>query len=143
MERKCEHCHKPFTAQRSTARYCSSTCRANNSLGVAPVPLDTSAQADSTSESSAGLVQTLETELATAGVLETSEGQAALILARRIQAGSETGSSMAALSKQMVALKGEALASVSKRDQMDEVTRRRDAKMRAARLGAQNGESSL
>ena len=131
MERTCPQCSKVFHPQRSDAVYCSTTCRARAHRGIAVVePRDT--QSDITPSGQPGLVDALTQELSNAGVLESSEAQAALILARRVQAANETGSALAALSKQMVALKGEALASVSKRDQMDEVTRRRDAKLRAA-----------
>jgi hypothetical protein len=65
-------------------------------------------------------------------VLETVAGQSALILAARVAAGADGGSAMASMVKQLEASVAAALASVSRADQLDEVTRKRDAKLAAA-----------
>ncbi len=54
----------------------------------------------------------LHAELETAGRLETFLGQHALTLARRIAGGRETGSAVSALSKELRAVRAEALKGV-------------------------------
>lgn len=83
-------------------------------------------------EPDTGLMVTVTRELSEAGVLETTAGQSAILLARRLSSGQETGSAMAALSKQLQALVSEAMSSVAKVDRMDEIKKRRDAKLAAA-----------
>lgn len=126
-DRLCAQCGKSFSAKRSTARYCSSSCRARASQGVASLTV-----APAASPSGSPLVEVTRATLSDAGVLDTVSGQSALLLAERLGGGTETGAAMAALSKQLEALVAAALASVSRADQMDEVTQRRDAKLRAA-----------
>jgi hypothetical protein len=68
-------------------------------------------------------------ELEDAGRLDTVFGQAALVLARRIESPMETGSSIASMTKQLRetmvdALKGAAVAA----DPLDEIRARRDSK---------------
>lgn len=68
-----------------------------------------------------------------AGVLKTVAGARAILLAERASNPRETGNAVAALAKQCQEAVDVALASVSRGDQMDEVTRRRDVKLREAR----------
>ena len=126
MLKACLSCGRPFEAQRSAAKFCGDTCRQRakraGGLTVAPTATPTGSP----------LVEVTRTTLSDAGVLDTVSGQSALLLAERLGGGTETGAAMAALSKQLEALVAAALASVSRADQMDEVTQRRDAKLRAA-----------
>ena len=89
---------------------------------------------DTPDANSVRLDTALLAELEAAGVEDSSDGVAALILARRIQAGSDPGAATASMAKEMRALKESALASVSRADKMDEVTRARDKKLRSAGL---------
>lgn len=133
MKRNCERCGKEFVAQRNTARYCSSSCRSYVAQGVPVIVPETSQHShDTPATQDVRLVDALRAELVAAGVEGSSDGIAALILARRIEAGSDPGAATASMAKQMQALKESALASVSRADQMDEVTRARDEKRRQA-----------
>lgn len=136
MLRSCAECGRSFEAQRPAARYCGPTCRqrakrGGRNAGSVPsiVPL---ASADIQGSEPSALVESVRSTLTEAGVLDTVAGQQALILAGRVGSPHETGAAVAALSKQLQALVDAALASVTRADQMDEVTRRRDEKLRRA-----------
>ena len=135
MKRNCERCGKEFVAQRNTARYCSSSCRSYVAQGVPAITPEASTHShDTPGAQDVRLVDALRVELEDAGVQDSSDGIAALILARRIEAGSDPGAATASMAKQMQALRMSALASVSRADKMDEVTRARDKKLRSAGL---------
>ena len=135
LKRTCAHCGEEFIAKRPTAKYCGTTCRTRatrareSGATAAPiVPAD-----HGFDEVPSGLIEVTRRTLDDSGVLDTVSGQSALLLAARLGSNHETGAAMAALSKQLEALVASALASVSRADRMDEVTRRRDEKLRRAR----------
>lgn len=104
MTRTCEVCGKSFEAQRVTAKACSSSCRARKSTAggevralVAPPP------------PAMTLVDSVRTELAAVGREDSALGRSALILAGRIEAGTEPGSAMSALNRELRATLAEAL----------------------------------
>lgn len=119
MTRTCSSCGRPFEAERSTAKYCGPTCRKRASRRpsepsgpVAALPI--------------GLVEATRTELAAAGQESSALGQAALRLAERMCGEFDTGSAVAALSKELRAVMAEALADAPKAaDAMDELALRR------------------
>lgn len=129
MQRTCVRCGKPFEAQRATAKYCGSSCRAMQSAdGVASVsPIAEASQG--LLEDDPIVVQVVR-ELTASGRLETAKGQYALAAARRL-AGSkyDGGTSYAALLRECRSCLDDALegAAVSD-DPMDELRLRRDAK---------------
>ena len=83
-------------------------------------------------DSGPGLVAAVRAELEAADRLSTVAGQHALELARRIAAAPEMSSGVAALSRELRAVMGEALAGVgAAADPVDELRARRDAKRRA------------
>lgn len=129
MVKTCLSCGREFEAKRAAAKFCGDTCRQRaKRSGATLVPLGTPEPNDDDSP----LISAVRTTLDEAGVLETVSGQSALLLAQRLSSPFETGAAMAALSKQLEALVSSALASVKRADQMDEVTRRRDEKLRRA-----------
>jgi hypothetical protein len=68
-------------------------------------------------------------ELTEAGRLQTSAGQAAVALASRIDAGAESSSGLAALTREMRAAMAEATANVAQTgDALDELRARREAR---------------
>jgi hypothetical protein len=72
-------------------------------------------------------------KLEAAGRLDTIEGEAALYLARQIDAGGHSGSQAAALVRQLLEASAKALAGVkSADDAVDELRRRRMAKVAGA-----------
>lgn len=86
--KSCVQCGKAFTAKRSTAKYCSSTCRSKASLH-APVVV---ARSGRDLDAGPGLVEIhTRAELVEARADDSAMGAAALALARRIDDGAETG----------------------------------------------------
>ena len=118
MRKQCAVCPAEFDAKRASARYCSERCkkRAQRSPdrkaaaqpGKAPGP-----PAGLTELAPGGLMAATEAKLNAAGRLDGPEGQAALILAARIELSpfsAETGASVAALVRQLHATLAQALA---------------------------------
>ena len=123
--RDCDACGAPYEAKRATSRYCSTRCRTRASRsGQAargkPAARELPAQ-------SSGVVAAVSARLESAGVLDTMEAQAALLLAERMQAGTDAGSSVAALNRELMATVDRALALRSvAADPMDELRARRE-----------------
>src|SRR5215213_10263827 len=130
MQRSCDVCGQPFTAQKSTARYCSGKCRAKASdLGGVerkqPRSLD-----DLDEMRAAGLIEAVERDLAAAGRLNTVLGQQALLLARRIGLPMDTGASVASMSRELREVMARAVDGVPfAADPLDEIAARRAAKL--------------
>lgn len=129
MQRSCAQCTKPFEAQRPTAKFCGGTCRKRAQRvgrGVPPVP------ASIANAQVGDLVSAVQAELVAAGRENSSLGMQAVRLARRM-GEFDTGSSLAALSKELRGVMGEALANVEvAADPLDELQVKRDAKRRRA-----------
>jgi hypothetical protein len=141
--RPCESCGRSYEAASPRSKYCGNTCRSRahraaggrehgqsagdnvRSLRAAP---DTAG-----GDESGGMVASLERKLRDADRLDTWEGQGALVLARRIEAGRDTGSAIASLHRELRVAIAEALKGVG--DVESAVTRRRNelAERRAAR----------
>ncbi len=123
MQRICDVCGRDFEAKRRDAKTCSATCRSNKRNTSAPPDVDETG--------GYSLVDAIRSELEAAGKLNTSLGQLALVLARRIS-GETTG--VAALSKELSRVTAAAIgsatpgASESDGDYIDELRKRRDAK---------------
>jgi len=129
MNKICGDCGLTFEAKRATAKYCGERCRKRAQRRppalIAPSPaIDEPASIGPTA-----LATTAELELA--GRLDTAVGQAAVILARRIDASSgETGSSLASLVREHRAALAEAMRdSEGKADPLDELRTRRERKL--------------
>lgn len=120
--RRCDLCDKPYIAKNSRSRFCSDACRAKNGGHKRPAVPE---QGNHTTDAA---VEALED----AGRLSTPAGAAALVLARRIDSATDTGSALAALVREFRATMTEALAQSAVADSVDEMKARRDAKLRAA-----------
>ena len=96
MQRQCATCGKAYQAARPNSKFCSDTCRvrAHRSPKSSPAP-----PAGPVPMLGAGLESVAARELDAAGRLDTVLGQAALVLARRIESPMETGSSIASMTK--------------------------------------------
>ncbi|MFB2571381.1 hypothetical protein [Micrococcus sp. IITD107] len=154
MEVACAECHEPFEAKRSTARYCSDRCRvrAHRKKGPRmPSPVKKAAAqataraalADTNEASTPPPVEdeeapvldtveaTVRAELVKAGKQGTVLGQAALVLARRLDIPSlDTGSAIAALVKQLAATLDAALADAEEDvDELEMMRRRKQEKL--------------
>lgn len=124
MDVTCAVCSKPFEAQNSRARYCSSTCRSRgNRAGLK--------QAQDAPKSDSGLVEATRRELEAAGRVDTALGQQALELAARLVSPLSTGAAVGALSKELRAVMAEATKGAGAASGLDELRRRREAKQRA------------
>lgn len=111
MKRTCGTCGKEFEARSSRAKACSSTCRgrahrakkAGGTLIIAPLAIP----------SGSGLTAVVEETLSEAGRTMTPVGQLCLALAARIDAGAESSTGLAALSRELSARIEQALAGVA------------------------------
>lgn len=130
----CARCGKPFSAVRSDAKYCSSTCRSAKFRGgpdpdLPPSGPDVLTVADITSD----LVTAVENELLAAGVLATAAGQAALMLARIASNPAATDGPRVTAARQVAGAVAAAIASGAKgKSRMDEIKAKREAKEHAA-----------
>lgn len=131
MQKRCAVCPRVFEAKRASAKYCSRRC----SMRASRAGLAGQARPEPSAAPGGGVFLATMAELDAAGVVDSSSGQAALILARRIDApGAETGAGLAALVKQHGATLvdavrgGEAIVSP-----LDELRSRRDRKFVADR----------
>lgn len=131
MDRPCDHCGTEYTPKRSTSKYCTPTCRkAANREAKKPKPTD-----DSTGDE-LGLVETTQRELERAGALSTVEGQAALVLAGRIvRNASDSGSSVAALTRELRTAVTLATKGKTTGDRIDELREKRRQRERRRASG--------
>lgn len=138
MIKTCAHCGTAFEARTARARYCGSTCRARASEkakrdGATPSPAAMPVAPVQSAASAGGLVEAVRRELEAAQRLDSFLGQQALGLAARIEAGGDTGSAVAALSKELRAVMDAALADAPKAaDALDELSERRRRKASGA-----------
>ena len=148
VNRKCDECRNGYVAKRNDSKFCSPACRQRASRKgklAEVVPLEPSSRAaeDDASPPAAGdgsgrrdgVYRATLAELEAAEAVETSLGQSALVMARRIDSWSplDTGSSLASATKSLaelmaVATRGRAVAD----DPVDELRRRREERRRGA-----------
>lgn len=127
MTRTCAQCGKPFEAQTSRARFCSSTCRAHKAKGQPP----REQRPERPTSSDAGQESSVRAALEAAGRESSPLGIAVMILARRLDASAqETPQAVAALVRELRVTLVEALDGAGQAaDTVDEVGARRDAKL--------------
>lgn len=139
MQRSCVICAKPFEASRPSAAYCGATCRKRASRAAKPGGDKPSRQAAGRPRPASTPVSG-EDDVAAAVLAElqaadrdgSALGRQAIALARRM-AEFDTGSSMAALSRELRAVMAEALGDQAQAtlDPLDELKARRDRKRTA------------
>ena len=130
------NCGVEFEAKRKNAKYHDKACSVRASrAGQLGEPTPASGGPGRAKrkpvEVHSRLARFTESELSALGRLETSAGQAALILAQRIDSGgAETGSALASMVKEHAAAMDRALAEAAPDDpvkaRQDEVARRRE-----------------
>jgi len=133
VTRNCAVCGKRFEAKRSTAKYCGSTCRARQAQGIKPSrparDVDMPAASVTPLVAENPLVAMVRRKLEDAGQLDTVLGQQAVMLAERLATQEDTGSAVAALSKELRAVMDAALKDAPKAaDRVDELAERRRRK---------------
>lgn len=160
FEKACEECGVTFVAQRATAKFHSATCRVRanrrpTKTGRAKFdaeavtadvvqlrPGQKAKKAQQAEKSAAGsttpppqvdgvLVEQIRASLEKAGALETIAGASALLLARQMERGQESGSAVASMTKELSRLVVEAKAEAGPRQQdaADDVMARAAAKL--------------
>lgn len=121
--RACEACGREFEAKNRRHRFCSTACRSRGRDGATVVPLGTDSAPDS-------LEDVTRRQLAEVGRESSPEGVNALLLARRLDHGGDTGSAIAALSRQHMAALEAALDDVPPAgDKVDELRKRREQRL--------------
>lgn len=110
MEVVCSHCGRAFEAKRSTAKYCSATCRqrARRDRKAAEESVEADADAGRVEHQ---LVRSVRQDLEAADAVDTFNGQLALQLARRLANPDESG--ISALSKELRTVMAAALAALA------------------------------
>jgi hypothetical protein len=121
----CAVCSSGFEAKRSDAKYCGERCRKRAQRGT---------RLAKPKRSSRGLVEAVRSDLDAHNVLDTPAGEQAIAVAARMTgATADTGSSFAALSRELSRLRDEALAGASRKaDPLDELAKRREDKAAVA-----------
>lgn len=122
--RPCDFCGTAYIAKNSRSRFCSDRCRADNGgKGAKSVAVSTQT----------GTTDATEAALSAVDRLSDPNGQAALVLARRIDQNTDNGSGMASLVRELRATLQAALANASGvADPVDQLRTMRDAKRRRA-----------
>jgi hypothetical protein len=108
MVRQCDVCSVEYLAKRRNSRFCSDRCRKRAQRGAATVTSQANV-VEVAPEEPSPLVATVISESEAAGQLNSSLDQQAVLLAGRIGAPFDTGSSVAALSKELRAVMAKAL----------------------------------
>ena len=136
--RVCEVCEGPFVAARASARFCGATCRKRASRGAVSVRRKPGGSPPATRPVLAVLEgESIEAatraELAAVGREQSSEGQKALLVARRLDEGvRDTGMGLAAVMRAHSAALAEAVkGAATAGDPVDELKARRDRKRAA------------
>ncbi len=125
--RTCEACGGGLEGRRPQAKFCDATCRQRGARRPA-TPTDAAIPA------AAGLVEVLRRELEGAGRLDTALGQQALALAVKLASPFDTGSAMAAVSRELRAVREEALRGAEQAaDPLDELRQELAARRAFAR----------
>jgi hypothetical protein len=121
----CAVCSFGFEAKRSDAKYCGERCRKRAQRET---------RLTKPKRSSRGLVEAVRSDLDAHNVLDTPAGEQALAMAERmVSAVKDTGSSFAAISRELSRLRDEALAGASRKaDPLDELAKRREDKAAVA-----------
>ena len=136
MRVECTFCGEGFEAVRRTARFCSQRCkrRSYRASGAPEPPAPDAGSAVVEDPRRLGILVATLRELEGLAKVDTVLGQSALIMARQLESGRDTGSSAAAVSREldrlMVRIRG---AEAAPRDQLADVRRRRDEKRGHAR----------
>lgn len=125
MQRPCDICGDLYEAKRPTSKFCSARCRQAKARGATALPAVTKRETDEVTGSDIASIATLvpgdgpgplesalRAELSAVERDGTTLGLAALALARRVDAGRDTGAGMASLVRQLEATAKSAQADV-------------------------------
>ena len=125
--RSCAKCGAslPLQTGRGRRRTMCATCSPSRAKTKRPTATVADASQSSTQ---GGCVATVTAELTAAGMLDSHQGQAALLLARRMESGDDTGAALAQMVRQLRETMASALSSAvpDEVDPVDELRARRD-----------------
>lgn len=130
---ECGVCGEPFTARTSKARFCGPTCRSRAHRRAKSGEPARPTQPVQSASAPDGLVGQVRSALEAAGKLDTVTGQQALAVAAKMLAAGESGSAVAALSRDLSRLMAAVVGAGEEADVVDEVQRKRDEKITRAR----------
>lgn len=123
----CEQCGEAFEAARRTRKYCGDRCRQQARRSATPE------EAEAIEPRLPRLVELTRKELESLGKLDTVLGETALTLASRMTAAKDTGSAIAALSRELDRVMLRLRSGAAKQeDEVASARRRRDEKRRKA-----------
>jgi hypothetical protein len=136
VKRNCDSCGVEYEAKTARSRFHSATCRVRASRGVV-IEMPAASRTSTTTTGSAspavqltGVLGATYRELEAAERIETAYGQAAMVLARRIDAGRDTGSAMATMTRQLRETLAEALKGARREgSKLDELTAKRQQRL--------------
>ena len=135
MTKICASCGREFEAKRAAAKFCGDTCRQRakrNPSGAQADKREGVPAEDLRDKLTGGLISQVRADLEIAGVLETTAGHQALVLASRMASPMDTGSSIASLSKRLSEVMAEAMSGAKRAaDPLDELKAIRDRKRNA------------
>jgi hypothetical protein len=128
---QCAMCPTVFDAKRLTAKYCSTRCRTRASRAGMAAPRQPVVRGAASAQDGLGGQDGVEAaaaaELATAGRTASPSGQSALALARRIDAGVDSGAAMASMVRELRVALADALRDAAVAvDPLDELKAKRD-----------------
>lgn len=130
--KKCAKCSGPMPPHVGPGRprtVCF-TCRPSRAKAAPAAPAAAVTAPAMLEVQAGGLYEATLRELSDSGIPHTAEALAVLALARRIDAGEDTGSGLAAMVKQWHASKAQAMQGVAvPNDPVDELRSRRDRKL--------------
>lgn len=130
MQRACDSCGEEYEARRPSSRFCSTRCRVRAQRGAVQRPPEPIAEPR---QATSGVTGATWAALEAAGRVDTPLGQAAMVLAARVDAGVDTGSGLASLARELRAtLDAATRGAQAAVDPLDELRARRDGKSRAA-----------
>jgi hypothetical protein len=133
--KRCQECRQTFYCPKGSRRVFCEDCRPpvqNASRAGEVVKLPSVTGQPVTAETVGRLETVTRQELAARGRENTTEGQAALYIARELDHKSHSGSQVAALVQRLVETKQEALKGAPRqKDRLDEIAARRAARGRA------------
>ena len=116
MDRVCECCGRSYSAKRSTSRFCSDVCRMRSKRAGNAPKLRVVTPAEERPRPDGSLLGSVLVTLSEAKVLDTPAGRLAVSLATRLDDPNsmDSGSAVAALSRELRAVMVEATVRVTK-----------------------------
>lgn len=131
IKRKCDLCGKAYTAKSKRSKFCSPACRVRNHEGRKPLRAADPPAPDATP--STNVTDATMTLLVELDRVATPEGQAALVLARKIDAAEDPLSAINGAVKQLSdTLAGLRRQAPKEGNPLDELRARRQARQRGA-----------